>query len=72
MISLIRKRFLLEGEHTRVKTVVTSSIGGLTKFTKKLATCIGCKSVLPKDGRSLFDITLFNTNISFMIVVKFR
>ncbi|XP_065070198.1 DNA polymerase delta catalytic subunit-like [Rhopilema esculentum] len=42
---------LMKGEHTRVKTVITSSIGGLTKFTKKMATCIGCKSVLPKDAQ---------------------
>jgi len=42
---------LMKGEHTRVKTVVTSSIGGLTKFTKKLATCIGCKSVLSKNAQ---------------------
>eukprot|EP00794_Sanderia_malayensis_P008104 gene8104-8972_t len=42
---------LMKGEHTRVKTVVTSSIGGLARFTKKMATCIGCKSVLPKDAQ---------------------
>ena len=40
---------MTEGEHTRVKTVVTAKIGGLAKFTKKVATCIGCKSVIPKD-----------------------
>jgi DNA polymerase delta subunit 1 len=34
---------LLRGEHTLTKTVVTSKVGALTAFTKKKATCIGCK-----------------------------
>lgn len=40
---------LLRGEHTLTKTVVTSKVGALTAFTKKKATCIGCKVPLPKD-----------------------
>ncbi|KAJ8919492.1 hypothetical protein NQ315_002113 [Exocentrus adspersus] len=40
---------LLRGEHTRTRTMVTSKVGALAAFTKKKETCIGCKSVLPKD-----------------------
>ncbi|XP_066916708.1 DNA polymerase delta catalytic subunit-like [Clytia hemisphaerica] len=40
---------LFKGEHTRVKTVVTAKVGGLAKFTKKTATCLGCKTVIPKE-----------------------
>uniref|UniRef100_A0A1I7TX25 DNA-directed DNA polymerase n=2 Tax=Caenorhabditis tropicalis TaxID=1561998 RepID=A0A1I7TX25_9PELO len=42
------EKILVEGEHTRVRTVVQSEVGGLAAFTKKSATCLGCKSVLPK------------------------
>ncbi|CAI5450981.1 unnamed protein product [Caenorhabditis angaria] len=42
------EKILVEGEHTRVRTVVQSKVGGLAAFTKKSATCLGCKSVLPK------------------------
>ncbi|XP_039280844.1 DNA polymerase delta catalytic subunit [Nilaparvata lugens] len=38
---------LLRGDHTRTKAVVTSRVGALAAFTKKKATCLGCKSVLP-------------------------
>ena len=48
----------LEGEHTRVKTVVTAKVGGLAKFAKKMSTCIGCKTVLSKD-RGAFEISLY-------------
>ena len=34
---------LLRGDHTRTKTVVTSKVSALAAFTKKKATCIGCK-----------------------------
>ncbi|XP_011404748.1 PREDICTED: DNA polymerase delta catalytic subunit-like [Amphimedon queenslandica] len=38
---------LLKGDHTRSRTVKTSSAqGGLFGFTTKRSTCIGCKSVL--------------------------
>nr|BAO20825.1 DNA polymerase delta catalytic subunit [Cyclops vicinus] len=40
---------LLRGEHTLTKTVVTSKVGALTGFTKKKATCIGCKVPLAKE-----------------------
>ncbi len=36
---------LLRGDHTRTKTVVTSKVGALAAFTKKRATCIGCKVI---------------------------
>ena len=38
---------LLKGEHTLTKTMVTSKISALSAFTKKRATCIGCKVPLP-------------------------
>lgn len=41
---------LLRGDHTRVKTVVTSKVGGLMAFTKKRETCIGCRAVLDQEG----------------------
>ena len=37
---------LLKGDHTRSKTVVTSKVGALAAFTKKMDTCLGCKTVL--------------------------
>lgn len=39
------------GEHTRTKIVVTSKIGALSAFTKKKSTCIGCRSLLDKEGK---------------------
>lgn len=41
--------FILGGEHTRTKTVVTSKVSALAAFTKKKATCLGCRSVLTKE-----------------------
>ncbi|KAK0053461.1 DNA polymerase delta catalytic subunit [Biomphalaria pfeifferi] len=41
---------LLKGEHTRTKTVVMSKVGGLSAFTKKKSTCIGCKVPLNDTG----------------------
>ncbi|XP_025087757.1 DNA polymerase delta catalytic subunit-like [Pomacea canaliculata] len=41
---------LLRGDHTRTKTVMTSKVGGLSSFTKKRSTCIGCKTPLDKEG----------------------
>lgn len=41
---------LLRGDHTRVRKVVTSKIGGLMAFAKKRETCIGCKSILKRSG----------------------
>lgn len=39
-----------DGDHTRVKTVIMSKVGGLVAFTKKKVTCIGCRSALDKEG----------------------
>nr|BAO20831.1 DNA polymerase delta catalytic subunit [Baculentulus morikawai] len=44
---------LLRGDHTRTKTVVTAKVGALAAFTKKKATCIGCKTPLNQDGDAL-------------------
>ncbi|XP_076450505.1 DNA polymerase delta catalytic subunit-like [Babylonia areolata] len=44
---------LLKGDHTRTKTVMTSKVGGLSAFTKKRSTCIGCKTPLDKEGEAV-------------------
>ncbi|XP_076115768.1 DNA polymerase delta catalytic subunit-like [Mytilus galloprovincialis] len=41
---------LLKGDHTRTKTFVTSKVGGLSAFTKKRETCVGCRAVLDREG----------------------
>ncbi|CAL1283637.1 unnamed protein product [Larinioides sclopetarius] len=41
---------LLCGDHTRTKIVVTSKIGALSAFTKKKATCVGCRSLLDDEA----------------------
>lgn len=41
---------LLRGDHTRVRKVVTSKVGGLMAFAKKRETCLGCKSILNRSG----------------------
>lgn len=41
---------LLRGDHTRTKTFVMSKVGGLSAFTKKKSTCIGCKAVLDNNN----------------------
>ncbi len=42
--------FSVGGEHTRARTVTQSKVGGLVAFTKKKESCLGCKTVLNKDG----------------------
>ncbi|XP_078587905.1 DNA polymerase delta catalytic subunit-like [Branchiostoma floridae x Branchiostoma japonicum] len=44
---------LLKGEHTLSKTVVSSKISALAGFVKKRSTCIGCKTVLQKEGTAV-------------------
>ena len=46
---------LLKGDHTRAVTVVHSKTGGLAAFTKKKATCVGCKAVLKREGSAVCD-----------------
>ncbi|KAI8477524.1 DNA polymerase delta catalytic subunit, partial [Branchiostoma belcheri] len=41
------------GEHTLSKTVVSSKISALAGFVKKRSTCIGCKTVLQKEGTAV-------------------
>ncbi|KAG2226707.1 hypothetical protein INT45_001054 [Circinella minor] len=43
---------LLKGAHTRTVNIATPSIGGLMKFAVKSATCLGCKSPLPRGDKS--------------------
>ena len=40
----------LDGDHTRTRAVITSKVGGLSAFTTKKSTCVGCKTVLPDDS----------------------
>jgi DNA polymerase delta subunit 1 len=50
---------LLTGEHTRTISVAAPSAGGLMRFAKKTATCLGCKKPLvsaeEKDGAVCFN-----------------
>nr|BAJ78769.1 DNA polymerase delta catalytic subunit [Stichotrema asahinai] len=39
---------LLHGDHTRVKTVVTSKVGPMSMFLTRRETCLGCKALLNK------------------------
>ncbi|KAI9308732.1 DNA polymerase family B-domain-containing protein [Cunninghamella echinulata] len=43
---------LLTGDHTRTVNIATPTIGGLMKFAVVTATCLGCKSPLPKGVNS--------------------
>ncbi len=45
-------RWFSEGEHTRTKTVVRSKVGGLSAFTTKKETCIGCKTPMDTAGET--------------------
>lgn len=37
----------LGGDHTRTKTLLTSKVGAMAKFTMRRETCIKCKTSLP-------------------------
>ncbi|ORX48063.1 hypothetical protein DM01DRAFT_1377023 [Hesseltinella vesiculosa] len=43
---------LLNGAHTRTVNIATPTVGGLMKFAIKSATCLGCKSPLPRGNNS--------------------
>ncbi|KAI1289615.1 DNA polymerase delta catalytic subunit [Halotydeus destructor] len=49
------KSQLLSGDHTRMKTVVLSKVGALSMFTRKVASCLGCKTALKPDIRGPSD-----------------
>ncbi len=51
---------LLSGDHTRVIQVAAPTQGGLMKFAKKTATCLGCKVPLSKGGNSIYS--MYNTS----------
>jgi DNA polymerase delta subunit 1 len=49
-----KAKTLLGGDHTRKVVKVARSDGGLMKFAKKTAKCMGCKAVLrPQDGEKV-------------------
>ncbi|XP_032939927.1 DNA polymerase delta catalytic subunit [Catharus ustulatus] len=41
---------LLQGEHTRCKTLLTAKAGALSAFTSKRSSCVGCRALLPHHG----------------------
>ncbi|EDO49294.1 predicted protein [Nematostella vectensis] len=69
---------LLKGEHTRTKTIVTSTVGKLSMFTKKRSTCIGCKALLDDDGSAVCkhcksrESELFQKEIEHLRVLEER
>ncbi|KAJ3379717.1 DNA-directed DNA polymerase delta [Entophlyctis sp. JEL0112] len=44
---------LLAGDHVRTIQVAAPTVGGLMKFAVKTATCLGCKTPLPKDETAI-------------------
>lgn len=46
----------LGGDHTRVKTVVMSKVGGLAAFTKKRVTCVGCRAAIDGINHNITSI----------------
>lgn len=46
-----RSKELLNGAHTRTVTVAAPTTGGLMRFVKKVETCKGCKTALPKNNQ---------------------
>jgi len=50
--------YVLDGDHTRVKTVVMSKVGGLAAFTKKRVTCVGCRAALDSKGMIALNLEL--------------
>ncbi|KNC85933.1 DNA polymerase delta catalytic subunit [Sphaeroforma arctica JP610] len=50
-----KAQHLLKGDHTRKVSVLTPMTGGLMKFTKKVATCVSCKSRLPRDDLAICE-----------------
>lgn len=51
-----RAKELLNGAHTRTVSVAAPTSGGLMKFVKKVATCKGCKTALPKNSQGLLCV----------------
>lgn len=45
---------IVTGDHTRTVNIATPTIGGLMKFAVVTATCLGCKSPLPKGGKYIY------------------
>ncbi|CAL8087292.1 unnamed protein product [Orchesella dallaii] len=57
---------LLRGDHTRTKVLVTSKVGALAMFTKKKATCIGCRSILKDENSALCDYCMAKESHIYM------
>ena len=51
---------LLKGDHTRTKTIVTSKVGALTAFCKRMEKCLGCKTLLKKDNADSLEAAVCN------------
>lgn len=52
MLGETKSNSLLKGDHTRSVAISAPSIGGLMKFAKKIATCMGCKKPLTGRGEA--------------------
>lgn len=44
---------LLKGDHTRTRASATSKVSALSMFVQRRETCLGCKTVLPKEREIL-------------------
>ncbi|CAG2107495.1 unnamed protein product, partial [Medioppia subpectinata] len=61
---------LLRGDHTRTKTVVTSKVGALSRFTSKRETCIKCKTPLKDDSLATCDYCVDNEDQLYQIEIQ--
>lgn len=43
---MLTQPITVSGDHTRTIQIATPTVGGLMKFAKKTATCLGCKTPL--------------------------
>lgn len=49
---------LLSGEHTRTVMIAAPTTGGLMKFAKVTASCLGCKVPLRNGGYTLYFLLI--------------
>jgi len=61
----------VSGDHTRIITIATPTVGGLMKFTVKTVTCLGCKTPL-RANNSAASKTLFRLHVLCAMLMVFR
>jgi DNA polymerase delta subunit 1 len=49
------KQDLFYGDHTRTRTVLTSKVSAMAKFTTRMPTCLGCKTALKPEFKGSSD-----------------